>query len=610
MIRTPLIEKILNTAETNKILVEKLLDGYEKGEAEGESINITDSANLPMILRPQGQIIQDTRNGYNLLNITNYTDSANLISSIDNGKIVITSKKNSEYNYEQVIFFNDIELKAGTTYTLSKKMEIISGTPFAVTGLAELYKENSWIKVISIGSATEFDSKASFNVEEDGIYRIRFKFVNAESAGEEIFSVSLSNLMLYEGSEEKEYEEYGQMPSTSFPSPIKNVEGNYKILNRNKNYFEFTNNVNEQTYIGVTTSCYSNKMKINGTSIASGTPFLEKIPKLKKGKYKVSIKLDIKKTITTNNQAYAFYFRDVENRDNIIFQFASNVDFLINRFSKTVNLDDDKQLYASLFTNSAGITFNDMDVEFQIEKIDKESDEATEIIEPQSQNLPLTLPEGIKLYGKEDGFVYLTEEQATELELVDGEGWYVYNEWGEIVRVGTEHFIEIESIRTPKTYVYQFDYTKLMSPTNNNVTGAKCNYFNENTANNIWSTKTDLEAFSLNINHTLHIRTEIAPDLFKTWLEEKNTEGNPLKVVGKLVNPTYTKITDKNFIKQLEELQKVFSHEGITNIDTYSTDSLDKAPLIISAEYLKSQKIINKNLDERITNLEALLLEQ
>ena len=89
MIRTPLIEKILDTAETNKILVEKLLDGYEKGEAEGESINITDSANLPMILRPQGQIIQDTRNGYNLLNITNYTDSANLISSIDNGKIVI-----------------------------------------------------------------------------------------------------------------------------------------------------------------------------------------------------------------------------------------------------------------------------------------------------------------------------------------------------------------------------------------------------------------------------------------------------------------------------------------------------------------------------------------
>lgn len=605
MLRTPLIEKILNTTEINKILVEKLLDGYEKGEAEGESINITDSANLPMILRPQGQIIQDTRNGYNLLNITNYTDSANLISSIDNGKIVITSKKNSEYNYEQVIFFNDIELKAGTTYTLSKKMEIISGTPFAVTGLAELYKENSWIKVISIGSATEFDSKASFNVEEDGIYRIRFKFVNAESAGEEIFSVSLSNLMLYEGSEEKEYEEYGQMPSTSFPSPIKNVEGNYKILNRNKNYFNFIKNVDKQTYIGITTSCYSNTIKANGTSTQAGTPLNEPIQFLKKGYYKVSINLDRSKVINIdNNKAYAIYFRDSEK--NIITGFASNTNINSNISVINLKLDEDITLTAQLFVNGAGITFNDLEIKIQIEKVEEGAD--TDIVEPELKELNLDIPEGIKLYGKEDGFAYLTEEQATELEL-DGEGWYVYNEWGEYTFTGNETLIDEITQKGDITNLISMNYSKFTSINNYTATGAKCNYFVEDKADVVWVPSNNIK-FSINKTHTLHFRINMTLAEFKTFLEEKNTEGNPLKVVGKLVNPTYTKITDKNFIKQLEDLQKVFSHEGTTNIDTYSSDDKEKAPLILSVEYLKSQKIINKNLDERITNLEVLLLEQ
>lgn len=606
--RTPLIEKILNTAETNKILVEKFLDGYEKGEAEGESINITDSANLPMILRPQGKIIQDTRNGYNLLNITNYTDSANLISSIDNGKIVITSKKNSEYNYEQVIFFNDIELKAGTTYTLSKKMEIISGTPFAVTGLAELYKENSWIKVISIGSATEFDSKASFNVEEDGIYRIRFKFVNAESAGEEIFSVSLSNLMIYEGSEEKEYEEYGQMPSTSFPSPIKNVEGDYKIENVNSNLYDINDLSEKNGNIQIDKDDW-----ISGTidnSSGSGYVFLNFFSRKKdyiKANKKYYVLLEVKEVSGTGRLSISSDFQGSSQFTSFGYNFSnlkSNSKYLseittINDFSKTIFA---LRSYLQFQSGESG------SITFRLSLLNNKPNLEEFIYKKyRSKILELNIPKQIKLYGENDRFVYLSKEQATELEL-DGEGWYVYNEWGEIVIVGTEKFIEIESVRTPKTYLYQFDYTKLMSTGNNILIGAKCNYFNEDTANNIWSTKTDLEGFSLNINHTLHIRTEIAPDLFKTWLEEKNTEGNPLKVVGKLVNPTYTKITDKNFIKQLEELQKVFSHEGTTNIDTCSTDDKEKAPLIISAEYLKSQKIINKNLETRLTALENALI--
>lgn len=605
MLRTPLIERLLNTTEINKILVEKLLDGYEKGQAEGESLHITDGSNLPMILRPQGQVLQVKRNGYNVLNITNYTDSANLISSIDNEKVVITSKKNSEYNYEQVIFFNDIELKAGTTYTLSKKMEIISGTPFAVTGLAELYKENSWIKVISIGSATEFDSKASFNVEEDGIYRIRFKFVNAESAGEEIFSVSLSNLMIYEGSEEKEYEEYGQMPSTSFPSPIKNVEGNYKILNRNKNYFNFIKNVDKQTYIGITTSCYSNTIKANGTSTQAGSSLNKPIQFLKKGYYKVSINLDRSKVINIdNNKAYAIYFRDSEK--NVITGFASNTNINSNISVINLKLDEDITLTAQLFVNAPGITFNDLEIKIQIEKVEEGAN--TDIVEPELKELNLDIPEGIKLYGKEDGFVYLTEEQATELK-VDGEGWYTVNNYN-------ERDFSKEPLLTGKTagpfvqgYYIIFDDIKGRASLDGNII-----YSTHQKQKIPANPSVDAEWLKLDGNligqlyPSTHIGVYInyAPETKQEFVDWFNNLA-PI-IIYPLKKPAYTKITDKNFIKQLEELQKVFSHEGITNIDTYSTDSLDKAPLIISAEYLKSQKIINKRIDERLTALENALI--
>lgn len=607
MIRTPLIEKILNTAETNKILVEKLLDGYEKGEAEGESINITDSANLPMILRPQGQIIQDARSGYNLLPLYKYIDigftktiNGITITVLDGFSIKVTGKRTSNVPIDFYIFgqFTSTAevLKLNGVYTF-----LISENPY--TGIRAFLLHNS-----NICLDTNINNKViSEELENITVSALLIRIETDNELNEIIYP------MLYEGSEEKEYEEYGKKPSTIFPSPIKNVEGNYKILNRNKNYFNFIKNVDKQTYIGITTSCYSNKMKINGTSIASGTPFLEKIPKLKKGKYKVSIKLDINKTITTNNQAYAFYFRDVENRDNIIFQFASNVDFLINRFSKTLNLDDDKQLYASLFTNSAGITFNDMDVEFQIEKIDKESDEATEIIEPQSQNLPLTLPEGIKLYGKEDGFVYLTEEQATELEL-DGEGWYVYNKWKEYVATGNENWVLETNVPNTNGF-YQYRINNFLTNVQSNPdifnleNGAYCNYFPKNTGT---INNTVKEEFTIaGSTGSVVVNSVFATvEEFKAWLQEINTSEKPFKIVYLLENPIYTKITDKNFIKQLEELQKVFAYEGVTNIDTYSTDDKEKAPLIISAEYLKSQKTINKDLDERITNLEALLLEQ
>lgn len=597
--RTPLIEKILNTVEINKILVEKLLDGYEKGQAEGESINITDSANLPMILRPQGQIIQDTRNGYNLLPLYKYIDvgftktiNGVTITVLDNFSIKVTGKRTSNAPIDFYIFgqFTSTAevLKLNGVYTFS-----ISENPY--TGIRAFLLHNS-----NICLDTNTNNKViSEELENITVSALLIRIETDNELNEIIYP------MLYEGSEEKEYEEYGQMPSTNFPSPIKNVEGNYKILNRNKNYFNFIKNVDKQTYIGITTSCYSNTIKANGTSTQAGSPLNEPIQFLKKGYYKVSINLDRSKVINIdNNKAYAIYFRDYEK--NIITGFASNTNINSNISVINLKLDEDITLTAQLFVNAPGITFNDLEIKIQIEKVEEGAN--TDIVEPELKELNLDIPEGIKLYGKEDGFVYLTEEQATELK-VDGEGWYTVNNYN-------ERDFSKEPLLTGKTagpfvqgYYIIFDDIKGRASLDGNII-----YSTHQKQKIPANPSVDAEWLKLDGNligqlyPSTHIGVYInyAPETKQEFVDWFNNLA-PI-IIYPLKKPAYTKITDKNFIKQLEESQKVFAYEGVTNIDTYSTDDKEKAPLIISAEYLKSQKTINKRIDERLTALENALI--
>lgn len=599
MLRTPLIEKILNTVEINKILVEKLLDGYEKGQAEGESIHIIDSANLPMILRPQGQIIQDARSGYNLLPLYKYIDigftktiNGITITVLDDFSIKVTGKRTSNVPIDFYIFgqFTSTAevLKLNGVYTF-----LISENPY--TGIRAFLLHNS-----NICLDTNTNNKViSEELENITVSALLIRIETDNELNEIIYP------MLYEGSEEKEYEEYGQMPSTSFPSPIKNVEGNYKILNRNKNYFNFIKNVDKQTYIGITTSCYSNTIKANGTSTQAGSPLNEPIQFLKKGYYKVSINLDRSKVINIdNNKAYAIYFRDSEK--NIITGFASNTNINSNISVINLKLDEDITLTAQLFVNAPGITFNDLEIKIQIEKVEEGAD--TDIVEPELKELNLDIPEGIKLYGKEDGFVYLTEEQATELK-VDGEGWYTVNNYN-------ERDFSKEPLLTGKTagpfvqgYYIIFDDIKGRASLDGNII-----YSTHQKQKIPANPSLDAEWLKLDGNligqlyPSTHIGVYInyAPETKQEFVDWFNNLA-PI-IIYPLKKPAYTKITDKNFIKQLENLVKVFSHEGITNIDTCSTDDKEKAPLILSVEYLKSQKIINKNLETRLTALENALI--
>lgn len=446
--------KVIGTYDINDTY-KNILYNYTINAIEGETIHITDSGELPMILEPHGNVKQETREGYNKFNSEieaatvcgveiSYDKLTGYIKLNGTVKTDVTGDK-----YDSTIFnvknSGKILVQANIDYTLS--IEKISGTystnsPLDASSLIQLWDNSSgaWLYPYQL-SFYNLKTSNSVNLTKSQTTDIIYNQIQLTLRDGDVFDNLVIGIQFEEG-ELKDFEQYGVMPSTEFPSKVKIVEGDNDIL----------------------------------------------------------------------------------------------------------------------------------------------IEEGAEIIEPQSQNLSLTLPEGIKLYGKEDGFVYLTEEQAIELEL-DGEGWYVYNEWGEITFTGNENLIEEISQKGDTTNLFALNNTIFTSINNYTATGAKCNYFEEATANTIWVTTSNDIKFSINVSHAIHFRTTMSLTEFKTWVQEKNTEGNPLKVVGKLVNPAYTKITDSTLISQLETLKKVFSHYPVTNIDSVSEN--ENAPIYFNVTYFK-----------------------
>lgn len=606
MLRTPLIEKILNTVEINKILVEKLLDGYEKGQAEGESIHIADSTNLPMILRPQGQIIQDTRNGYNLLPLYKYIDvgfsqtiNGVTITVLDNFSIKVTGKRISSnapidfYLFGQFTSTAEV-LNLNGVYTFS-----ISENPYA--GIRGFLLHNSNI-CLDTNTNNKVISEELANITVSALL-IRIETDN--ELNEIIYP------MLYEGSEEKEYEEYGQMPSTNFPSPTKNVEGDYKIENVNSNLYDINDLSEKNINIQIDKDDW-----ISGTidnSGGSGYVFLNFFSRKKdyiKANKKYYVLLEVKKVSGTGRLSISSDFQGSSQFTSFGYDFSnlkSNSKYLseittINDFSKTIFA---LRSYLQFQSGESG------SITFRLSLLNNKPDLEKFIYKKHdSKILELNIPKQIKLYNKNDGFIYLTEEQATELK-VDGEGWYIVNNY-------KERDFSKEPLLTGKTagpfaqgYYIIFDDIKGRASLDGNII-----YSTHQKQKIPANPSMDAEWLKLDGNligqlyPSTHIGVYInyAPETKQEFVDWFNNLA-PI-IIYPIKKPVYTKITDKHFIKQLEDLQKVFSHEGTTNIDTYSSDDKEKAPLILSVEYLKSQKIINKNLDERITNLEVLLLEQ
>lgn len=186
--------------------IDILLNALPSETAEDENINI--KGTIPTKFKEfklSGNSKQETREGYNLLNVSEELE---------------------------VSIFKEItvNLKANSTYTL-KFENAIAGAD----NNQSLITFRNTADVISRVIDTSTTKEITVQPEQD-ITNIRI-YASTDYTSSTGKTKTFEKLMLYEGTDDKEYEAYGAMPSPEYPSKIQNVEGNVNVSVCNKNLF-------------------------------------------------------------------------------------------------------------------------------------------------------------------------------------------------------------------------------------------------------------------------------------------------------------------------------------------------------------------------------------
>lgn len=159
-------------------------------QVEGENVTVKDEKSI------------NGPSNYNKLNLKDYGTTSSTINSSTATEINITAAIGVAS--ESVLHFKNVLLETGKTYTIQRKITTTAGTKDYRAGRIEIYKGNgaTWLKVILSGDA----EKSTFTVDETGIYSMRLYIAPVSNTAE--YSFTVSEFMVYEGTEEKPYQPY------------------------------------------------------------------------------------------------------------------------------------------------------------------------------------------------------------------------------------------------------------------------------------------------------------------------------------------------------------------------------------------------------------------
>lgn len=212
------------------------------GEAEGESIDLDDSSGARFKkFEIGGNYKQETRNGYNKFKPF---ESSNVVSAngttvkIENEKITINGACTKQWWCEIYYRFGDgtavqtekkEELDLSKTYTFA--LQRMSGdiTQGYVNATVVIDENNTQIGGPAIATSNKDGTSKTFN-NGNGLYRA-YLYIPQNA----VFNNLELGVLICEGSEAKDWEQYGATPSLKIPSEIKTVKDNINEVVCNKN---------------------------------------------------------------------------------------------------------------------------------------------------------------------------------------------------------------------------------------------------------------------------------------------------------------------------------------------------------------------------------------
>lgn len=226
----------------NKLIKEQI----SSASASGNSVHIEDSGTLEFDWKIRGGHKQETREGYNKINLSSIsTEVAGIKASYDNETGDITFDGSSTQGYCNFYSKNIDELLTdGETWTVWQEK--------AATGI----NHEIYLQVAAMGKngvANIFYNSTAYERRMNHFTVDKTKYTYyTDLGGAEIEKIgTLTNYknryMLYKGTDDKEYEQYGVSPSSYYPSEIETVGSNINYFDENTVESKFLNSKTGQT---------------------------------------------------------------------------------------------------------------------------------------------------------------------------------------------------------------------------------------------------------------------------------------------------------------------------------------------------------------------------
>lgn len=253
--------------------------GTLEGQAEGESLYLQDSSDARFReFGITGNSKQEKREGYSIYNylerLYKTQKDLTITGEKESGYIIVNGTPNGDYaNVTEPLDITSI-LEVGQTYTLWQENYGSLTNTGVYLQVTERPAEGG------INRTFSRDAKKTITIKEGATYEITLLTGTAENTG--TLTNYKNRYMLYKGTEEKEFELYGAMPSLEFPSPIQAVGQDVNLFDKDNvtkinayldgNSKKITTNANARTlYIPCKTNKTYTILKKESARFGAGT---------------------------------------------------------------------------------------------------------------------------------------------------------------------------------------------------------------------------------------------------------------------------------------------------------------------------------------------------
>lgn len=536
------------------------------GEAEGESIDLDNSSGARFKkFGVGGNHSQETREGYNKFKPF---DSSNIINSngttvkIQNEKIIINGVCTKQWWCE--IYY---KLGDGTAVQTDKKENLDSSKTYTfglqrisggiiqgyVNATVVIDENDKSIGGVAIATSNKNGTSKTFT-DGNGIYRA-YLYIPQNA----VFNNLEFGVLIYEGSEAKDWEQYGATPSLKFPSEIKTVKDNINEVVCNANVAK----INESDWILTENNTIKNKGATGGRVLSS---FFAK-----KGQY---IYLNLKMlskpslsttfTVTENGKEVGKgHFLELQNMNlNII-------------YTKTFKVESDSKIELKCWGNDNSDIF-----EFQFWA---EVGEATLTDYEVHQEQAITMP---------------TQQEMLKEDYFDFENEKGVHKWNLLSFTGNEAW----SLLSGATSVFLLGNVSGQTYGGHNF--SMCTHFKYDTRVGGMANLQD-ETFAMQYEYSaLYVKCNkfTTVEEWKAYLKSQYENGTPIKLAYITANITKLSFTDEQKVVAKKIKETLHTYKNITHI--YSTD--ETSP-IMNVEYAKDPNTQNNNLQNQIDEIKQLI---